>query len=263
MILALQYYEGDLEKAMLLARLIADLEPRWRQDVLLALVCQPGTPLTADVKDTLRRCETKMPVEYVVSPRGAKGWADGSGQLWTGTMETFTKKSKDGTCNHDSIFTFDGSDGVPLHNNWIDLLMAEHDNTLKSGKMVTGTDPNDGHSPHHINGNMILQLALMDMHPELYETPLGAKQTADIWDCYHRGIFLKHASVSSVICSEWHRYGVTQEIMDLRAKHSVWLHGYKDIALCPMARCRLILRLKRQPTYPDLIRTPSTPGENS
>jgi hypothetical protein len=256
MVLALQYYVTDMERAMSLARLLADLEPKFRDDVLLGLVCQPGTPFMSTVKDTIIHCSRKFPVEHVCSRFGAKGWADGTGQLWRGTMSHFYGKWQSGELRHDCIFTFDGCDGVPLHNNWIDLLMGEHDHTRKQGKSVTGVLTIDRFHQPHINGNLILDFVLFGAFPSLHDTPLGATRDNNnpTWDVYHAPVFMANASASSVVRNDWNSTGVTIDMMNRSAEHSIWLHGYKDHWLRTMARERLLGVLDGKPTGWSAIR---------
>ena len=254
MILALQYYEGDQERAMSLARLLADIEPSYRDDVVLALVCQPGTRSSDLVRATMERCSRKFPIQHVVSRRGAEGWADGSGQLWAGTMEHFHGARGRAQLSFGTIFTFDGNDGVPLHNNWIDLLKEEHGNTLRMGKFVSGELILDIPSHPHINGNMIVELSMLDSHPELLDIPLGATlEGLDTWDMRNAPIFLPCASASTIVYSRWNRTGVSKEIMGQAALNSVWFHGFKDDCLCDMARERLLCDMGGSSTFP-LIR---------
>ena len=253
MILALQFYEGDMNNAMKLARLLADIEPVPRKDVLLALVCQPGTPFDGRVKEVLSHCSKKFAVEHVVSKYGAKGWADGSGQLWTGTMEHFHEQWKKGLVSFGAIFTFDGGDGVPLRRDWIDVLKKEQSCGLSLGKLVVGQrkEMSGGNkagkwSPRtHVNGNMILHLMIWDKYPSLHCTPLGASlMMCNTWDMYHADVFLEEVMPSSVICSEWRKNGLNEAIMSDRARHSAWLHGYRDHDIVDTARRFLLPGLK-------------------
>ena len=252
MIVALQYCERDLTKTMRLARLLADLEPRRRTDVLLGLVCQPDTPRLPLVDETVEYCARKIPVEFVVSAYGAQGWADGSGQLWRGTVTHFHDLKQQGRIAHHSIATLDGGDGVPLHNNWLDLLIAEHDVTLQSGKLVSGLLNLDKPEHVHINGNMILELELLDRCPSIRDIPLGASPAEyhKCWDIYHAKDFLANARPSTVVCNHWNHRKVTKAIMDSAASSSIWLHGYKDEYLHDTARERLLVNLGGRPTQP-------------
>jgi hypothetical protein len=252
MILALEHCERDLTKTMRLARLLADLEPMYRTDLLLGLVCQPGTPRPHLVDETIEHCSKKFQVEHVVSKYGAPGWADGSGQLWRGTVSHFYDAWKRGKINHRSIATFDGGDGVPLHNNWLDLLVAEHEITRRAGKLVSGLLNLDVPEHTHINGNMILELELLEKNPSVRDTPLGASPAEwyKCWDTYHAKTFMSNARPSTVVHNCWNRRGVTKHIMDEAATSSVWLHGYKDDRLHDVTRERLLVDLGGRPSYP-------------
>jgi hypothetical protein len=257
MILALQYYEGDRVPAMRLARLLADLEPRPRTDVVLGLVCQPGTPCSDDVRDTIAYCGEKFPVVPVTSEFGALGWGDGSGQLWRGTMTHFSRERR----GHSSIFTFDGADGVPLHNNWLDLMIAEHARTRSRGKRVSGFLNLDLPAYPHVNANMVLDFSVWDDNPSLRDTPLGASADAQAasldslrhnWDIYHARVFLSCARASTVVSNQWNQRGFTKKIMSDLARRSVWLHGYKDDYLHEVAGEVLLRDLRGRPTSPEL-----------
>ena len=245
MILALQYYEGDMYNAMKLARLLADIEKVPRKDVLLALICQPGTPFDNRVKRAICHCSKKFSVIHVVSKYGAKGWADGSGQLWTGTMEYFHDQWKRREVSFDSIFTFDGGDGVPLCIDWINRLKKEWARARLKGKLVMGTKitgkgknrPKPGGFHDHINANMVLLLSIWDKYPSLHHIPLGASlKKHNTLDQYHADVLLSEALVSTVICSKWNHTGLTLDIMRDCARNSAWLHGYKDFCATDVAR---------------------------
>ena len=262
MIIALQYYTTDMERTMSLARLLSDLEPRFRNDATLGLVCQPDTPSTELLRKTIEHCSSKFNVISFRSKYGARGWADGSGQLWTGTMEHFFDLHSMGAVPSDYIFTCDGGDGVPLHNNWIDLMMEEHLHTRQEGKTVTGRLNLDVPSHPHINANMILDLSLWSKYPSLHHIPLGARQRDNnTLDMYHAKILVPESCPSTVIHHEWNRTGMTMDKMRTIAKTSVWLHGYKDQALRTMARDFLLNELQGRHARPSLIRQDREQGE--
>jgi len=254
MILALEHCERDLEKTIRLARLLADLEPTYRTDLLLGLVCQPDTPYPRLVDETLEHCSHKFQVEHVVSAYGAPGWADGSGQLWRGTMSYFHNAWKRGKINHNSIATFDGGDGVPLHNNWLNQRVTEHEITRRAGKRVSGLLNLDVPEHAHINGNMVLDLELWNLCPSMRDTPLGASPAEwyKCWDTYHAKTFMGNARPSTVVHNCWNHRGVPKQIMDEAATSSVWLHGYKDEFLHDLARERLLVDLDGRSTYPQM-----------
>ena len=241
MILALQYYITDLERTMRLANLLADIEAHFRDDVMLGLICQPGTPTTRLVRETIDRCSRKFPVIQACSKQGGKGWATGSCKLWRGTMLHFYELYKSHQTTHDSIFTLDGGDGVPLHRDWIDLLLREHQLTRSMGNRISGTLTVDHFNQPHINGNMILDLLLIGESPKLLEQPTDTMlSNGAMWDVVNGETFMENSHPSSVICNEWNQSGITMSRMNEIASRSIWLHGYKDPGLRSIARERLM-----------------------
>ena len=239
MIVALQYYEGDQQRTFSLAKLLADIEPSPRNDVLLALVCQPDTPRSNLTDFTIQYCSLKFPVVHVVSPRGAIGHPEGCGQLWAGTMEHFAHLFNQKLVPpHDSILTLDGSDGVPLHLDWLDLMIEEQSRTLSSGKLISGSPYNLWDCPLHVNPNAIFHLSMLNKCPSLHTIPKPNGTLLTHFDIYHRRAMLSNASLSSLVRTDWHGAGnsISLELMREKASRSAWLHGYKDDNLYEVAR---------------------------
>jgi len=263
MILALQYCENDIARSMKLAVLLADLEPSYRSDVLLALVRDSSfSPTVPRVESIAHYCSAKFRVEQIVLPQADRGWPRGPNQQWAGMMELFlSRQLAAGIGNHhyDTIFVFDGGDGVPLHRNWIELLLAEHARTIAQGKLITGTLGIDNTKRFHINGNMVMETAIWQELPEIHDCP-----DHDSWDCYHYQDFLPHASLSTIVRNDWrYRTEPTRDHLANLAKSSVWWHGCKSEALCDVARAYLLET--REPTPPILKRwrSPSEYTERS
>jgi len=238
MIIALQYFKEDQERTLTLARLLADIEPSSRDDVLLALICRPDTPSSKYDDLTLRHCEKKFPSMMITSPRKTCTWPESCGELWAGTMDHFSKLFENENTKHHSIFTIDGGDGVPLHRNWINLLNIEHNRTISLGKLITGTPSKLGYSPLHVNPNMISHLSIWQKVPSLHTTPRSNGTILTHFDIYHRRAMLTNASLSSIIQTDWRGAGnkFTLELMRSKSRKSVWLHGYKDDNLYEITR---------------------------
>jgi hypothetical protein len=233
MIVALQYYEGDRGQTMSLARLLADLEPVKRQDVMLALVCQPDTPWTVLTSKTIKHCERKFPVIHVVSARGDHGHPVACTAIWTGMMEFFH-----GAYQHEAVLALDGGDGVPLHRDWLSMMMLEHQRTLSVGKLITGSPYYLGGCPLHVNPNAVFQMSVWTKEPSLQTPPVYNGTLLTHFDIFHRRVMLANASLSSVVRTDWQGAGnkISQALMGERAKQAVWLHGYKDLDLFSVAR---------------------------
>jgi len=234
MIVALQYHEGDLEQTMALARLLADLEARPRGDVILALVCQPGTPKTPLVEATIAHCRRKLEVEWHESPLGALGHPAGCTALWTGTAMLY----RTGRREHRSIFMLDGGDGIPLHRDWIDLAKHQHEITLAQGKLITGTPYFLGTCPLHVNPNAIFEVRIFEETRLLTDVPRHDGTLATHFDIYHREIMLDWTRPSSIVRTDWRGGGeaLTSDLLRERARESIWLHGHKDRRLYFLAR---------------------------
>lgn len=231
MILALQYSEGDLERSMALARLLADIEPTSRCDVLLALVTDSSTPVSSLVEETTSHCEEKFPVVRATLRRAVRGWPQGPNHLWAGTMTTFSELAKEGEVRHNSIFTFDGGDGVPLHRDWIDLVAEEHARTHRIGLLVSATPGIDTINRDHVQGNMVIDLAAWDRVPSLRFCP-----DDDGWDCFHTPALTPHSSLSSLVRNDWRTDVVDPSLFALHARKHVWWHGIKCPEFCDRAR---------------------------
>jgi hypothetical protein len=233
MIVALQYYGGDLERTVELAGLLADVEPVPRSDVLLAFVCQPDTPSSSIMDDAVSYCSKKFPVDKICSKRGDHGHPRACTALWTGTMEFFHEYYPG-----EAAATLDGGDGVPLHLDWLSLLMAEHARTISAGKLVTGSPYYFGGCPLHVNPNAVFQLSVWDVEPSLRTTPAYDGTLLTHFDVYHRRAMLTNASLSSVVHTDWRGGGnvLSGDLLRSRAARSLWLHGYKDDDLCAVAR---------------------------
>lgn len=239
MIVAIQYYAGDLAQAMSLARLLADIESDFRNDVLLSLICQPGTPREPAVERTIVHCSLKFAVEHVESPLGAEGHPAGCTALWTGALQHYFARYLRGDCpRHASIFMVDGGDGVPLHRNWINLLRVEHRLTRCWGKSITGTPYFLGTCPLHVNPNAVFDFEVFKKTRLLTDVPEYDGTVLTNFDVYHRAEMLDNASLSSVVRTDWRGDGrrITREILLARSRESVWLHGYKDPRLYWLCR---------------------------
>ena len=184
----------------------------------------------------LTYCKTKFDTISVKSSLGASGWWNGSGQLWTGTMEFFTENYS----SFGSIFTLDGGDSAPLCVDWINKLQQEHAITSGAGKLITGKICFNNNMAY-VNGNMVLDLSIWDKYPNLHSIPISTQESScDIWEGYHKSTFLSEVRDPGFLCNEWKANGITKDILADKAKSAIWLHGYKDENLVDAARSFLL-----------------------
>lgn len=243
MIIALQCYEGDLAETLSLLRLLADNEPHYRNDVTVSLACQPGTPITDLAKASLAHASLKFPVEHITSPLGAKGHPEGCTALFAGTVMHYHKLWRAGKLKHDALFMLDGGDGVPLHRDWIAIVMKEHEiTTLGHQKLITGTPYFLGTCPLHVNPNAIFEFSTFDVTKISTDVPKYDGTLNTHFDIYHRAEMLENASLSSIVRTDWRGGGekATRELFQERSLRSVWLHGYKDANLHWLCREHLL-----------------------
>ena len=263
MILALQYWQGDEEKAHHLACLLADLEDDFRTDVVLALVSRFDYVETPLLLKTLEYCRKKFTCMSKRSEFPGTGHLEGSNQLWRGTMETFGKLFGERKLSSSAIFTFE-PDSTPISKNWISGLMAEHEQTSLGGKQITGVvmnleyptpttcagcTMNDIKTKNpvtktfaktapfcvgcHVNGNLIMDLSFWTQHREiLSKTPAFAS-----WDTYHAATLLPHTRPTRKILNEYNSGGWTIGRLAKAAEEGgLWLHGFKDDSAYVRAR---------------------------
>lgn len=227
---------------MSLARLIADIEIGRRDDILLALVYQPNTPVTPLLTATLAHCSRKFPTEAVESPLGDIGHPKGCTALFAGTASHYYNKWRSGELKHDSIFMLDGGDVVPLHTNWIDIAMSEHDKTVCGGKLITGTPYFIDTCPLHVNPNAIFELSVFGRTKIITDVPKHDGTLATCFDIYHREEMLQNARLTSLVRTDWRGAGRIADLDMLRerSREFVLLHGYKDSNLRWLSREHLV-----------------------
>lgn len=230
---------------MSLARLLADIEPSPRTDVHLMFFCQPDTEITPLVKATIEHCARRFPVSHVFSKRGAHGNPEGCTALWTGAMEYLHEHHP-----NEAALMLDGNDGVPLHLNWIDLMLAEHARTLSIGKLITGTPYWLGGCPLLVNPNAVFQVSVLDVEPSLLNPPVYDGTILTHFDIYHRQAMLRQSSLSTVVRTDWRGNGklISGELLKERASESIWLHGFKDDSLYWTTKKYLYSKDAVQPT---------------
>lgn len=238
LVIALQFYTGDWYRAMKLARLLADLEDCRRDDVSLVFVRTTECPRARVMDEVVRRCSEVFHAEEVVlrpdTPARRARWGEldrwpvGCNVLWQGAAEHFLAMDPRWT----SVFFVDGGDGVPLHRNWLDLLVEDHRRTVDAGLQVTGDVFRDGIGRWHVNGNLVLERSFLATHPEVLVMP----EPREAWDTYYAAAYLPVSRCSSVVRCDWKRVGLRREFFPEVARKSVWWHGYKDGDFVEQAR---------------------------
>jgi hypothetical protein len=235
MIIALQHWSEDEEQALSLARLIVDIEPSYRGDVVLVLARRRDCPKSTEAVRTEAYCQKKMPVMLLQSARPEVGHPDGCFGLWAGTVGRLHRLWQRGILAWDLgrfVFTCE-SDGGPIRKDWINRLRSAHGHSLTVGKRVTGSVMDE--PMPHVNGNLILDLSVWGDHPCLSHCPSGIA-----WDCHHATTLLPEARSSLAIWNAYQAKDLTAGVLDAISRETAWVHGVKCNSLINYARRHLV-----------------------
>lgn len=227
MVLALQYFAGDEEAAMRLARLLADIEPGPgpRDDVVLAFCRREDIdPPSRLAEQTFWYCSEKFRVMKIRSRRPGAGHPHGCNELMAGVMDQLSTSWRSGNLRVPSVFLMEG-DGCPLSRDWIDRLLAEHQDALVHGKRVSGAYT-EGTVPTripHINGSLIAHLSMWFDRPSLNQTPAD-----EAWDLFHAQALLTEAQPTTLIQNLYGARDWSESALAALGRESAWLASTKD-----------------------------------
>jgi hypothetical protein len=232
-LIALQYWLGDEEQALALARMLADIEPRMRDDVVLVLSRACDCELSAEAQRTREHCERKMRTILLQSHVERYGHPDGCFGIWSGTVGRLYEFWQTGMVSYgqSSVLTVE-SDGCPVRADWIDRLKAAHERTLAQGLRVTGAVMDE--PVPHVNGNLCMHLSVWGDHPSLRECAPGVA-----WDIQHAQVLLPLTRPSNVIRNEYDTRDWTVGALAGIAREAAWVHGAKDDSVLRYARSRM------------------------
>lgn len=152
LLLALQFWDGDSERAGQLADFLCAQEPspQWRADLLFFARSDAAKPAWTD------HPHPNFQTYFARSARVGTGWPDGPNQLWFGLIEYLRSACRDGRMpRYSGIFTLE-PDCIPIRQDWVHLLFQEWH---KRGVDFLGAAMNgpDLAVAPHTNGNMIVR----------------------------------------------------------------------------------------------------------
>ena len=221
--LVLQFWQGDKREALRLARLIADVEREFRDDVVLVLVRQSMVEMDKEIWDTSLYCGRKMPVcgDFVTKFDDTKPYPGVCFDPWASACQQLSDAYHTGKFPYHSGFFFE-PDGCPMSEDWIDRIKLAHDQTLLMGKRITGPRSNY-RGMQHINGSLVMHWSCWEDHPSLHRAP------PDIgWDIFHGQVMLAEAGPSPIIRGEYGAKDITETMWRAMAAQSAWLTSVKD-----------------------------------
>ena len=219
--LVLQFWKGDKKEALGLARLLADIEPAWRDDVVLVFSRQSNCPMDRDVMETQQYCGEKFPVSEFEAPVPENIKYPYAAYLqWSSTVEWLSKAYHSGQLPCGDVFMFE-SDGAPMSSNWINRIKQAHELTLSREKWVTG--PYVSSNPPHVNGSFVMNLAFWENNPSLHRCPPDKT-----WDIFHARVLSAAASPSTVIASYYGMQNMSASVWWSFSTITAWLTSVKD-----------------------------------
>lgn len=231
-LLALQFFHGDKERAMQVARLISDLEPRHSEFADFLFVSRMDT--THD-EETVKYVSRKFHVHTYVNRTHGKEWPNGCNALWFGTMDwVYSYGIAKRIPPYKAVLTFE-ADASPLSSNWISAL---HEGWDKAGAKVVGamqTQP-----AQHVNGNALFSGDPAFLH--WIARKVGGCKPSGGWDFVLANEFRKKGWADFFRMKSWWGYPtMTRETFDsLVAQDVVFFHGCKDDSVIKHVRDRFL-----------------------
>lgn len=232
-LLALQFWEGDRDQAMKVARLIADLEVRHSEKADFLFVSRFDC---SHDKPTLDHVSRKFNVYTHISRRRETGWPGGCNGLFFGTMDyIYTVNVAKRFPIYKAILTFE-ADCVPLVPNWISEISREWDRA-QPAKMVGAYQTNPA---GHVNGNCLLSGDIRFLKYLTRDiagcTPMGG------WDYMLREEFRRQGWKDSKMFRSWWGYPTTppETFEQLLRENVVIFHGCKDSSVVEQVRKRFL-----------------------
>lgn len=235
LLLALQFWNGDKEQAMKVARLIADLEPRHSEYADFLFVSRFDC---SHDKKTLDHVSRKFNVYSHISRRREVGWPGGCNGLFFGTMDwIYSVNEAKRFPTYRAILTFE-ADAVPLSPNWISELSREWDRA-QPAKMVGAFQTNPA---PHLNGNALFSGDIKFL--KTIARDIGGCSPMGGWDFILRDTFRRLGWKDSRLFRSWWGYPTTTiETYDqLLREGVVFFHGCKDDSVVKLVRSRFSLQ---------------------
>jgi hypothetical protein len=232
-LIALQYWNGDRDRALELARFLADLEPE--RSKLADFLFVPRFDSSLD-ETTVHKVARKFNVYTAKSRRQGTGWPDGCNELWFSAMEWVqSMMAARKIPAYKAIFTCE-ADGAPIQRNWIEWMSLEWDRVNKPKPVVIAgalVEPGP-----HINGN-----ALISGEPGFLTwiaRRVGGVHPGCGWDFCLRGDF-ERLGWANIPCMR-SLYNTptfsSEQYTKMIENNWVWVHGGKDTSLIKLGRAR-------------------------
>ncbi len=223
--IVLQYHGGDYFRAMELARFIAALEPKKRDDVCFMFfgrwdANEPDAITLAQValKFRVGFCSTSK-YKWHGWPAGPNGIAREVLEAAPNWLPFYFRDAR-----IDALLMLE-PDVVPFARFWLDRLIAEWQRAGDAWQV--GAWRGSGGPEGHINGNCLIRADVSRVLPLQVITPHLA------WDCAIAPLMRDHWRVSKLFVNHFQAVNATREKIP---ESAVLVHGYKDNSALKLAR---------------------------
>ncbi len=222
-VLALQYHAGDRERALRLARFIAEIEPERREDVGIFLNC--GCDSEPMDFDTMCLLGQRFPLAVHKQEKYRwSGWPAGPNGMALDLLELWSQRPMSGCTG---IYLLE-PDCVPLSRDWLTKIGARWDAARAEGAWMLGSWRNSGGPYGHINGCAVVRpdfARLTHMHEVVTESGIA-------WDCAVAPAAKDHWVASGLFRNDFQSTGATEDVLRTSemgtGESPVVVHGYKD-----------------------------------
>lgn len=220
-VLCMQYWEGDKQRALSVARMIADLQAE-KDDRFQFMFLRRFDATPVD-DETIGYVGRKFDILTHTCRRKEVGWPAGCNGMASDALMLAQEKWNTGDWKRVTGVWLLESDILPLYRNWLYRIEREWKMALEDGKLVMGAwSPH--HSPvGHINGNMLF-------HPSLCDRVKGLEGSAPHigWDVYHAQRLHRHAWKSNQMLNLYRGINVTEADIYAPGTRYAFVHGIKD-----------------------------------
>ncbi len=230
LVIALQFYGGDKEKAMRLARFIADIEIKPRLDVEFLFVARYDCELDMATVDYVKK---KFPVCWLTTWTKWRGWPGGPNAMAKDLLEWVAVNRHEA----DGLMMIE-PDCVPTTPFWINHIIDQWNEARSLDKWVMGAWRGSGGVHGHINGNCVVVPTLVNI---LGITSIIGPDLA--WDCAIAPYIKDRWYITCAIknCFE-SRNATVEQLYDIEGVDGApaLVHGFKDDSAYDLARSIVI-----------------------
>jgi hypothetical protein len=220
-VLCMQYWEGDKQRAQSVARLIADLQPQ-KDDSFAFMFLRRFDASPVD-EETLGYVGRKFDLYTHTCRRKEVGWPAGCNGMASDAFMLAQEKWNRGEWKRVTGVWLLEADILPLQRNWLYRIEREWKMALEDKKLVMGAW-SEHHSPvGHINGNMLF-------HPSLCDRVPGLEGSAPHigWDVYHAHRLSRHWWKSNQMLNLYRGENVSTADLYRPGTKYAFVHGIKD-----------------------------------